>query len=146
MLSGQGAAGAGITMGVMATLVHGIDLVEVERIATLEREHAERFVGRIYTQGELAYADARPKRRHEHLAGRFAIKEAVLKALGTGWSGGIRWTDVEVVSATTGRPTLTLRGEAERRARELGVRHWEISISHAAGLAIGSAVGLADAS
>lgn len=125
-------------------MLHGIDLVEVARIAHLEEEHAERFIDRIFTPGEIRYANERPKRRHEHLAGRFAVKEAVLKALGTGWSGGIKWTDVEVLSERSGKPSLRLGGVAARIAAERGASEWVISISHAGGLAIGSAIGVGD--
>ena len=124
----------------MRIVGHGVDLVEVARIARLVEAHGDRFLTRCYMPGELAHADARPKRRTEHLAARFAVKEAVLKALGTGWSGGILWTDVEVCSDARGKPTLALHGEAARIARELGAQAWSISITHAAGLAVASAI------
>lgn len=124
----------------MRIVGHGVDLVETARIGRLVETHGERFLSRCFAPGELAHADARPKRRMEHLAARFAVKEAVLKALGTGWSGGIQWTDVEVRSDASGKPTLALHGEAARIARELGAQSWSISITHAAGLAVASAI------
>lgn len=130
----------------MSVVAHGIDLVEIERIERMEREHAERFIDRCFSLAERDGADERPKRRHEFLAGRFAAKEAVLKALGSGWSGGIRWTDVEVVNERSGRPVVRLEGEAARIAAQQGVTEWVISISHTAGLAMASVIGLGDSS
>jgi len=127
----------------MRIVGHGIDLVEVARIERMLDEHAERFEQRIFTPGEIRYAAERPKRRVEHLAARFAMKEAVLKALGTGWRGGIRWTDIEVVSDRLGRPGVALTGEAAEVAASLGAASWQVSISHAAGLAMASAIACA---
>jgi holo-[acyl-carrier protein] synthase len=102
--------------------------------------HEERFLERCFTASERAYCDANPKRRAEHYAARFAAKEAALKALGTGWSGGIAWTDVEVVRPPDGAPSIALSGEAERLASSLGVTGWRLSLTHGAGFAIASAV------
>ena len=85
---------------------HGIDLVEVSRIAELLERHGERFLERCFTAAERGYSDASVKRREEHLAARFAAKEAVLKALGTGWRDGIAWTDIEVVRRPSGQPLV----------------------------------------
>lgn len=125
----------------MPTLFHGVDLVEVERLARAIRDHAGRFEARVFTPHEQEYADARPGRRDEHLAARFAAKEAVLKALGTGWSGGIAWTDVETRRDDDGPPTLRLHGEAARVAESLGIRHWKLSLSHTRTYAIASVIG-----
>jgi len=123
----------------MRIIGHGIDLVEVARIAqTLER-HGQSFLDRCFTPGEQAYATGR-KRRDEHLAGRFAAKEAVLKALGTGWVGGIAWTDVEVVLLPTGQPTVALHGRAAQIAANQGVTSWFLSISHTDSHAMASAL------
>ncbi|MEM6314067.1 MAG: holo-ACP synthase, partial [Planctomycetota bacterium] len=81
----------------MQLLGHGIDIVEVARVRGLLEKHGRRFEQRCFTAAEVAYANRRPKRAAEHLAARFAAKEAVLKALGTGQRHGIAWTDVEVV-------------------------------------------------
>ncbi len=86
----------------MPILGHGIDLVEVARVQGMLDTHGERFLARCFTAGEQAYCAANAARMAEHLAGRFAAKEAVLKVLGTGWSGGIAWTDVEVVREARG--------------------------------------------
>jgi holo-[acyl-carrier protein] synthase len=123
----------------MAIVSHGVDLVEVERIASLLDEHGQRFLDRCFTAAEQAYAQDN-RRRAEHLAGRFAAKEAVLKALGTGLSDGIAWTDVEVVRLDSGKPTIRLHARALEIASELGIERWHLSISHTAGHAMASVV------
>src|SRR5689334_16629057 len=89
----------------MPILGHGIDIVETARIRRLVEEHGQHFLDRVFTPGEQAYCARNPKRRYEHLAGRFAAKEAVLKVLGTGWRGGIAWTDIEITKEPSGQPT-----------------------------------------
>jgi len=125
----------------MQVLVHGIDLVEVARIGRMVSEHGESFLTRCFTQRELSYAGER-KRRDEHLAARFAAKEAVLKALGTGWSNGIAWTDVEVVLLPSGQPTVNLAGRAGEIAMSQGIGRWLISLSHTETFAVASAIGV----
>jgi holo-[acyl-carrier protein] synthase len=119
---------------------HGVDLVDVSRIEKSVREHGERFLARCFTKGERAYAASNAKREYEHLAARFAAKEAVLKALGTGWSRGIAWTDVEVVRAPSGEPGVKLGGVAARIATERGMTRWLISLSHTDTHAIASVI------
>jgi holo-[acyl-carrier protein] synthase len=114
----------------MSIIGHGIDIVETARIGQMLTEHGERFLDRCFTASEQAYCSANNKRRVEHLAGRFAAKEAVLKALGTGWRGGIAWTDIEIVRQDSGQPTVRLSGECQRVAEKLGIMGWHISISH----------------
>jgi holo-[acyl-carrier protein] synthase len=114
----------------MPILGHGIDLVETARIAEMLDRHEERFLDRVFTQAEQNYCNRNEKRRIEHFAGRFAAKEAVLKALGTGWRGGIAWTDVEVVLNGSGRPMVSLTGECERLAKQMAITRWHLSISH----------------
>src|ERR1700709_1357011 len=126
----------------MPILGHGIDIVETARIAKLLEEHGTRFLDRVYTPGEQAYANHSQKRRIEHYAGRFAAKEAVLKVLGTGWRGGIAWTDIEVVKEPSGQPQVKLTGECARIARELGILRWHLSISHIETHATASAIGM----
>lgn len=121
-------------------LLVGVDLAEVGRIGAMIDQHEGRFLSRCYTERERAYCDANPKRRAEHYAARFAAKEAALKALGTGWSGGIAWTDVEVVRPPDGAPSIKLGGQALRLATSLGVTGWRLSLTHGAGFAIASAV------
>src|SRR5881275_130299 len=105
----------------MPILGHGIDIVETARIAKLIDEHGQRFLDRVYTELEQAYANRNAKRRIEHLAGRFAAKEAVLKVLGTGWRGGIAWTDVEIVKDASGAPRIVLTGESAQIAAKRGI-------------------------
>jgi len=124
----------------MPNLAHGIDLVDIARIDDMLKRHPERFVDRCFTAGEREYADASPKRRVEHLAARFAAKEAALKALGTGWRSGIAWTDVEVVLLPSGQPTLRLSGEAARLAERRGLTEWRVSLTHAGGFAAASVI------
>ena len=126
----------------MPILGHGIDIVETARIAKLLDEHGQRFLDRVYTAIEQAYANRNAKRRIEHLAGRFAAKEAVLKVLGTGWRGGIAWTDVEIRPEPSGQPIVVLTGESLRIATNLGIVRWHVSISHIETHATASAIGM----
>lgn len=126
----------------MPIVGHGIDIVETARIRALVDNHGQHFLDRVFTPDEQRYCAKNPKRYFEHLAGRFAAKEAVLKVLGTGWRGGIAWTDVEVVRQSSGLPTITLTGECERIAREQGIARWHVSISHIETHATASAIGL----
>ena len=123
----------------MGIIGHGVDLVEVSRIAGMIERHAERFLARVFTPAEAAHSEGR-KGRAEHLAGRFAAKEAVLKALGTGWANGIAWTDIEVVVLPTGAPTVRLSNHAAALAQKQGVKAWHLSISHTADHAMASAI------
>jgi holo-[acyl-carrier protein] synthase len=123
-----------------AILGHGVDLVEDARIGRMVAEHGARFVERVFTAGEQADAASGEGWRTERLAARFAAKEAVLKSLGTGWRGGIAWTDVEVVKEASGRPGVTLHGEASVVAARLGISRWHLSLSHAGGFSIASAI------
>ena len=126
----------------MPILGHGIDIVETDRIRKLVEHHGQHFLDRVFTAEEQRYCAASPKRYYEHLAGRFAAKEAVLKVLGTGWRGGIAWTDIEVVKETSGQPKILLTGECERIAKDLGIYRWHVSISHIETHATASAIGM----
>jgi len=124
----------------MPIISHGIDIVDVPRIARMIAEHEAHFLERCFTPAERAYCQSYIKSAAMHFAGRFAVKEAVLKALGTGWRGQIAWTDMEVLNDGAGKPTLRLSGESQRIAETLGIRHWHVSISHTADYAIASAI------
>lgn len=126
----------------MPILGHGIDIVETSRIRHLLEQHGQRFLDRCFTPPEQAYCARNPKRYVEHLAGRFAAKEAVLKVLGTGWRGGIAWTDIEILPEPSGQPKMTLTGECQRIAGELGISRWHVSISHIETHATASAIGM----
>jgi holo-[acyl-carrier protein] synthase len=126
----------------MPILGHGIDIVETRRIADLLANHTDRFLDRCFTPAEQEYCSRNTKRHIEHLAGRFAAKEAVLKVLGTGWRGGIAWTDIEILPEPSGQPKIRLSGECLRIAKSLGISRWHVSISHIATHATASAIGL----
>jgi holo-[acyl-carrier protein] synthase len=117
----------------------GIDIVEVNRIAAVIDAQKERFLRRVYTLDEVAYCE-QFKNRYERYAGRFAVKEAAMKALGTGWGRGVRWVDLEVGRERSGRPTLTLKGEARKIADRLGVKRIAISITHTAEQALAQVI------
>ncbi len=111
----------------------GVDIVKIERIRrAISRYDAtararKRFLARLYTEAELRYC----RDRAESLAARFAAKEAIAKALGTGaWRDGIRWIDLEIVSDARGAPSVQLHGAAARRAQSLGLNNWSVSLSH----------------
>ncbi len=125
----------------MEIVAHGIDLVDCPRIEEMLKRHGDRFVQRIFTEAEQAYAKTN-KNKIEKLAGRFAAKEAVLKLMGTGWRGKIAWTDIEVINNSSGQPEVILSGEVEKIAAKLGIKHISISITHTANFAIASAVAL----
>jgi holo-[acyl-carrier protein] synthase len=126
----------------MEIIAHGIDLVDFPRIKDMVEQHGKRFVNRVFTATEQAYAEAN-KSRIEKLAGRFAAKEAILKLMGTGWRGKIAWTDIEIVNNPAGQPEVTLTGEVEKIANRLGIKRISVSITHTANFAIASAVALA---
>jgi holo-[acyl-carrier protein] synthase len=109
----------------------GTDIAEVGRVRAAIERHGETFLRRVYTAREREYCE-RFKNKYERYAGRFAAKEAVMKALGTGWSRGVRWVDVEVVREKGGRPTIKLVGEAANVARRLNVKNIAVSITHTA--------------
>ncbi|MEU1263513.1 holo-ACP synthase [Streptomyces cellulosae] len=115
----------------------GIDLAEVARVEQVMSQPG--LAERVFTPRELAYCSRR-RQAGEHLAGRWAAKEAVLKSLGTGMGPRMEWTDIEVVNDRAGRPQVRLYGEVEAVARSLGMDHIEISLSHSGGLAVAHAV------
>ena len=126
----------------MKIIAHGIDLVDFPRITSMIERHGKRFLDRIFTGREQSDADS-VKNRIEKLAGRFAAKEAVLKLMGTGWRGKIAWTDIEITNNSMGQPTVELRGEVKKIAREAQIEQVTLSITHTADFAIASAVALA---
>jgi holo-[acyl-carrier protein] synthase len=125
----------------MPIIGHGIDIVETERIRRLCDQHGSHFLDRVYTPREQQYCSSNPKRYFEHLAGRFAAKEAVMKVLGTGWRGGIAWTDIEIIKEISGQPKVLLSGECARIATEMGIKNWHVSLSHIETHATASAIG-----
>lgn len=117
----------------------GIDLAEVPRIAETIKRFGDRFIRRVFTEGEILYCD-RKVNRVERYAARFAAKEATMKAIGTGWNHGVSWRDVEVCRAPGGRPTITLHGKAAEFAAKLGAKHIALSLSHTKEYAIAQVI------
>jgi holo-[acyl-carrier protein] synthase len=117
----------------------GIDIAEVPRIGQAIERFGDRFLRRIFTEGEIRYCDSR-KNRVERYAARFAAKEAAMKALGTGWSRGVRWRDCEVVRMPGGRPTMSFHGKAGEIASRLGAKNAALSLSHTAEQAIAQVI------
>jgi holo-[acyl-carrier protein] synthase len=115
----------------------GIDLLEIQRIRDVLTRHGERFLERVYTPAEIALAGGRT----ESLAGRFAAKEAVSKALGCGM-GEVGWKEIEILADEKKAPKLYLHGAAAQKAQELGLTNWSVSISHSRRYAIAMAVAL----
>jgi holo-[acyl-carrier protein] synthase len=113
----------------MIILGIGTDIIECPRIGKMIEQHGELFLRRVYTEREIRYCQAR-KHAIEHFAGRWAAKEAILKAIGTGWSRGIAWTDLEVRNAPGGQPKVHVCGGAKEAALERGIGDIMVSISH----------------
>ena len=107
----------------------GIDVAEVPRIARSIARFGERFLKRVFTEGEIRYCDSKVNRA-ERYAARFAAKEAAMKALGTGWNHGVRWRDIEVRRQPGGRPTLAFHGKAAEFAARLGTKNIALSLTH----------------
>jgi holo-[acyl-carrier protein] synthase len=110
----------------------GVDLAEVDRIrAALDDPRiGRRFRDRVFTEKEIAYCEKKRRGKYESYAGRFAAKEAVMKALGRGWGAKVRWLDIEVVRARSGKPDILLHDKTAKLADELGIRRWALSITH----------------
>jgi holo-[acyl-carrier protein] synthase len=117
----------------------GVDISEVDRIQEAIARHGERFLQRVFTPAEIAYCN-RHRDRAERFAGRFAAKEATMKALGTGWSSGVRWVDIEVTRLPTGQPTLSLYGAARQIGERLGMRRASLSITHSGNTAFAQVI------
>jgi holo-[acyl-carrier protein] synthase len=117
----------------------GIDIAEVPRIGQSIARFGDRFLQRIFTAGEIRYCDSKAN-RVERYAARFAAKEAAMKALGTGWSHGVRWRDCEVVRLPGGRPTIKFHGKAGEIAAGLGVKNAALSLSHTTEQAIAQVI------
>ena len=107
----------------------GVDIADVARVKAAIERHGEVFLRRIYTAKEREYCE-QFRNKYERYAGRFAAKEAAMKALGTGWSRGVRWLDAEVVRPPNGRPTMALAGQARKIAEQMGVKRIVLSITH----------------
>ncbi|MHB1034945.1 MAG: holo-ACP synthase [Pirellulales bacterium] len=125
----------------MNVLGIGTDIIECLRIARMIERHGELFIDRVYTTSEIEYCRSR-KQATQHFAGRWAAKEAILKALGTGWRKGISWRDVEVRNERGGKPVVALRGGARDVVEQLGIQKLLVSISHCRSHAVAYALAL----
>ena len=121
----------------------GTDIIECLRIAQMIERHGELFIRRVYTDHEIAYCSSK-RAVTQHYAGRWAAKEAVLKALGTGWVRGISWRDVEVRHKAGGAPIVALRGGAREVFERSGIAYMHLSISHCRSHATAYAIAEAD--
>ena len=117
----------------------GIDIAEVPRIREAIERHGQRFLHRIFTEGEIQYCESKAN-RVERYAARFAAKEAGMKAIGTGWNHGVRWRDIEVARKPGGRPTLLLHGKAAEFAARLGAVNIALSLTHTADQAMAQVI------
>jgi holo-[acyl-carrier protein] synthase len=117
----------------------GLDIAEVDRIEAAIGRRGAAFLERLYTPSEVAYCESH-KDKFERYAARFAAKEAAMKALGTGWSRGVRWRDIEVAREPSGKPTLRLEGVARQIAQRMGVKNISLSITHSGNLALAQVI------
>lgn len=117
----------------------GTDIVEVDRIARMMADHGDHFLTRVFTAGEIAHCQGR-REAAQNYAGRWAAKEAVMKALGTGFTKDVGWTDIEVVTESSGKPTIALSGPASGVAERMGIAQILISISHTKSYATATAI------
>ena len=117
----------------------GVDIAEVHRVEQAIRRHGDAFLKRVFTPAEIAYCECHHN-KFERYAGRFAAKEAAMKALGTGWRHGVRWVDVEVVWLPGGKPALQLRGWAQEFAERLEVKNIALTITHTADTALAQVI------
>jgi holo-[acyl-carrier protein] synthase len=117
----------------------GMDIAEVDRIAAAIERHGRTFLTRVFTPAEIAYCE-KHRNRTERFAGRFAAKEAAMKALGTGWRHGVRWVDIEVIREPSGKPTLKLSGASRAIADRLGVKNIAITITHTGNTALAQVI------
>src|SRR5438105_14992345 len=117
----------------------GIDIAEVHRIAEAMERFGDRFLHRVFTEGERRYCDSKAN-RVERYAARFAAKEAGMKALGTGWNHGVRWRDIEVSRRRGSRPTIVFHGKAAEFAARLGAKNTALSLTHTADQALAQVI------
>jgi holo-[acyl-carrier protein] synthase len=117
----------------------GLDIAEIDRIEAAIARHGHPFLDRLFTPAEISYCESH-RNKAERYAARFAAKEATMKALGTGWSRGVRWRDIEVAREPSGKPTIRLEGAARQIADRLGVKNISLSITHSGNLAVAQVI------
>ena len=121
----------------------GTDITECLRIARMIERHGELFINRVYTPYEIAYCQSR-KQATQHFTGRWAAKEAILKALGTGWRRGISWRDMEIRNDPLGKPVIAIRGGVGDVCEKLGIREILVTISHCRAYATAVAIAVGE--
>ena len=117
----------------------GVDIVEVERIRKALKRWGKSFVNKVFTENELAYSHKK-RFAYQHLAARFATKEAVLKAFGGGWLRSLPWKDLEIINDASGKPDIILHGEAKELKKKKKIKRIVVSISHTKNYAVASAI------
>jgi len=117
----------------------GLDIAEIDRIEAAILRHGAPFIERLFTPREALYCEGH-RNKFERYAGRFAAKEAAMKALGTGWRRGVRWRDIEVIREPSGKPTLHLEGVAREVADQLRVKNIVLTITHSGNLALAQVI------
>lgn len=117
----------------------GIDIAEISRMKAAIARHGRPFIQRLFTPAEIAYCEQH-RDSAERFAGRFAAKEATMKALGTGWRRGVRWVDIEVARLPSGKPTVKLSGATRAIADRLGVKTIHLSITHSGDTALAEVI------
>jgi len=117
----------------------GTDIVEILRIGRMIERHGELFLRRVFTEGEIRYCQRR-RECDQHYAGRWAAKEAVMKTLGTGWTRGVGWQDIEVTTSKSGQPKIEIHGAAREIADRLDIDEILITISHCRAYATATAI------
>ena len=125
----------------MTIVALGMDLMQISRLEEVLEKRGDRFLGRIFTPLERQYCDRRAART-SHYAGRYAVKEAVMKVLGTGWARGVRWIDIEVARQPGQAPQVVLHGRSKEIAEQRGIGSILITITHDAGVAAAVAIGV----
>ena len=125
----------------MTIVALGMDLMQISRLEEVLEKRGDRFLGRIFTPLERQYCDRRAARA-SHYAGRYAVKEAVMKVLGTGWARGVRWIDIEVARQPGQAPQVVLHGRSKEIAEQRGIGSILITITHDAGVAAAVAIGV----
>lgn len=121
----------------------GTDITECLRIARMIERHGELFIDRVYTPDEIKYCQSR-KQATQHYTGRWAAKEAILKAIGTGWRRGISWRDMEVRNDLSGKPVVAVRGGVKEVIERLGISEIHVTISHCRSHATATAIAVGE--
>ena len=124
----------------MSIVALGMDLIQIDRLEKVIAARGQRFLERVFTERERAYCTSRA-RPATHFAGRYAVKEAVMKTLGTGWARGVRWVDIEIVRAPGSPPVVELHGVSAELAAARRIARIHVTITHDAGVAAAVAVG-----